>query len=697
MSYEINEVVIIDGNRNIVNAGVGTFSKVKAPVLEVGSAALQIADILDEDNLASDSATALVTQQSVKAYVDSAVSALQADVDQNEADSDTADANHNSRLLALEADPTTQTLLTAEATARANADSALSSRVTSLEADPTTQTLLDAEATTRENGDITLTGLISTLTTTVSNLASDVDQNEADADQDAADLAALSGVSLGSTTLGSFTGSTISANNSIKEALQDLENGVDNALGGGAAASSVEVESTSADAAHYLTFVNDDNVSGVQENLYTDAGVQYNPFSNILTVGEIVITGNLTVNGSQTVIDTTTIQAQDKNITLGVSSTASDATADGGGFTLQGTTDKTFVWLNSTDSLTSSENIDLATGKSYHIDNANVLSKTTLGASVVNSSLTSVGTLTDLTVTGAVDLNSTVDIDQNNLRIGGVSMTATAAELNRVDGALAGSAVASKAVVLDASKDVTGINQLQATTLIGALVGNADSSDQVKTVRVNTSAVHYLTFVDGDNTSQTNEELNTSLLATFNPSDGSLVANKLTASSNFYLGLTEVTSTGTELNYLDGSTPGTATASNAVVLDSSRDIANVNNIDITGNLVGDGASNISGIASVTASGKMFAQNFTTTSDAALKENVAEIEGAVAKVEAIRGVTFDWKDGSGSTAGVIAQEVEAVLPSIVVTGEHKAVDYNGLIGLLVEAVKELSAEVKGLKG
>ena len=76
---------------------------------------------------------------------------------------------------------------------------------------------------------------------------------------------------------------------------------------------------------------------------------------------------------------------------------------------------------------------------------------------------------------------------------------------------------------------------------------------------------------------------------------------------------------------------------------------------------------------------MYAQNFTTTSDADLKENVAEIEGAVEKVEVIRGVTFDWKDGSGSTAGVIAQEVESVLPSIVVQGEHKAVDYNGLIG------------------
>ena len=605
MSYEINEVVIIDGSRNIVNAGIATFSKVDATTLEVNGAS--IGDILDEDNLGSNSDTAVPTQQSVKAYIDSAVSTLQSDIDQNEADSDSADAGHNTRLLALEADPTTQTLLDAEAVTRGNADNALDVRVLSLEADPTTQTLLTAEATTRASADASETSArqsadnaldsrISSLEadpttqTLLDAVQTDVDNNEAAQALVNADFATLSGVALGSTTLGSFTGSTISANNDLKEVLQDLETAVDNALGGGAAAASLEVESTSADSAHYLTFVNDDNVTGTQENFYTDAGVQYNPFSNILTVGEVVITGNLTVNGSQTVIDTTTIQAQDKNITLGVSSTASDATADGGGFTLQGTTDKTFVWLNSTNSLTSSENIDLATGKAYYVDNANVLSKTTLGASVVNSSLTSVGTLTDLTVTGAVDLNNNLDVDG----------------FTELDGL-----------------NVDGSTTLDGVTMSGALDLN------------NSLDVDGFTELDGLNV------------------DGATTMDELTVAG--------------DLNHGGG------------------------------DIIGDGSTNISGVSSVTASGKMFAQNFTTTSDAALKENVAEIGDAVAKVEAIRGVTFDWKDGSGSTAGVIAQEVEAVLPSIVVQGEHKAVDYNGLIGLLVEAVKELSAEVKELKG
>jgi hypothetical protein len=70
-----------------------------------------------------------------------------------------------------------------------------------------------------------------------------------------------------------------------------------------------------------------------------------------------------------------------------------DATAAGGGITIKGTTDKLFRWIQSTSSWTSSENMDLATGKTYKINGVDVLSSTTLGSGVVNSSLTGVGTI----------------------------------------------------------------------------------------------------------------------------------------------------------------------------------------------------------------------------------------------------------------------------------------------------------------
>ena len=86
------------------------------------------------------------------------------------------------------------------------------------------------------------------------------------------------------------------------------------------------------------------------------------------------------------------------------------------------------------------------------------------------------------------------------------------------------------------------------------------------------------------------------------------------------------------------------------------------------------------------------------SDASLKTNVQTIEGAMGKVDAIRGVTFErLEDGSTST-GVIAQELEAVLPEAVQTDEHgvKMVAYGNVTGLLIEALKELKSEVESLK-
>ncbi|ADD95167.1 hypothetical protein, partial [uncultured phage MedDCM-OCT-S04-C491] len=74
--------------------------------------------------------------------------------------------------------------------------------------------------------------------------------------------------------------------------------------------------------------------------------------------------------------------------------TPTDNTADGGGITLKGATDKTFSWVNSTNSWTASEHIDLALGKKFRIDGTIVLSGNTLGSGVTASSLTSVGTLT---------------------------------------------------------------------------------------------------------------------------------------------------------------------------------------------------------------------------------------------------------------------------------------------------------------
>lgn len=94
--------------------------------------------------------------------------------------------------------------------------------------------------------------------------------------------------------------------------------------------------------------------------------------SHLLVGGDAVITGNLTVNGTTTTVNTTELAVEDINIELASGNTL-DATADGGGITLKGATDKTFSWVDLTDSWTSSEHMDLASSKSYHIAGTELL------------------------------------------------------------------------------------------------------------------------------------------------------------------------------------------------------------------------------------------------------------------------------------------------------------------------------------
>lgn len=102
-----------------------------------------------------------------------------------------------------------------------------------------------------------------------------------------------------------------------------------------------------------------------------------------------------------------------------------------------------------------------------------------------------------------------------------------------------------------------------------------------------------------------------------------------------------------------------------------------------------GDSNLTGKLTVTDDVVAF-----YSSDARLKDNVQKIESALDKINKLSGVSFDWKPESGHSGkdyGVIAQEVEAVLPEIVTTRDngYKAVNYDKLIPLLIEAIKELS--------
>ena len=86
------------------------------------------------------------------------------------------------------------------------------------------------------------------------------------------------------------------------------------------------------------------------------------------------------------------------------------------------------------------------------------------------------------------------------------------------------------------------------------------------------------------------------------------------------------------------------------------------------------------------------------SDENLKENIHTIEEPLKKVSALRGVTFDFKEDKQKQIGVIAQEVEKVIPEVVVDRPdgYKGVQYGNLVGLLIEAIKEQQEQINQLK-
>ena len=99
----------------------------------------------------------------------------------------------------------------------------------------------------------------------------------------------------------------------------------------------------------------------------------------------------------------------------------------------------------------------------------------------------------------------------------------------------------------------------------------------------------------------------------------------------------------------------------------------------------------------------FNNDVTAFSDARLKENVETIDNALDKVCAMRGVTFNRIDNEngGRQMGVIAQEVQEIVPEVVKVNDDEdntlSVSYGNLVGVLIESIKELKAEINELKG
>lgn len=120
-----------------------------------------------------------------------------------------------------------------------------------------------------------------------------------------------------------------------------------------------------------------------------------------------------------------------------------------------------------------------------------------------------------------------------------------------------------------------------------------------------------------------------------------------------------------------------------------------NNVAITGGNI----TNLTSLTGTTAtfSGTIAAQDFNSTSDITLKDNIVSITNPLNILSQLQPKEFVWKNNGNKAYGLIAQDVEKILPNIVANnGDVKGINYINIIAFLVSAVNELSAEIKQLK-
>ena len=285
-------------------------------------------------------------------------------------------------------------------------------------------------------------------------------------------------------------------------------------------------------------------------------------------------------------------------------------------------------------------------------------------------------------------------------------VTSTATELNIVDG----NTSATSTTLADADRVVVNDNgtmvQVALTDFETYFESALDTLSNVTTVGALNSGSITSGFGNIDNGSST-------ITTTGAISGGSLTANGGVTVDNITIDGTEIDlssgdltidvagdiildADGNKLKFSDGGTEiGMFQNSSSDFVIESR--VQDKDMKFAGN---DGGSGITALTlDMSAAGAAtFNDNVTAFSDERLKSNIETLKGGLEKVEQLRGVTYtrDERDN----IGVIAQEVEKVLPEIVLTADDemgtKSVDYSRITAVLIEAVKELSAKVKYLE-
>lgn len=166
-------------------------------------------------------------------------------------------------------------------------------------------------------------------------------------------------------------------------------------------------------------------------------------------------------------------------------------------------------------------------------------------------------------------------------------------------------------------------------------------------------------------------------------------------------------------------TYGNATNIPSIVVDSTGRITSASNISVSAgttltdqtttttvqyvlmNAASSGSQSTANVSTtklyfVPSTGTLNATVFNSLSDVAVKENINPVTGATDIISKLIGVEFDWKDNGRRSAGVVAQDIETIMPHLVDTNENtglKSVNYSGIIAYLIQSIKELNDRIK----
>tara|TARA_Y100001937_G_scaffold14425_1_gene19369 strand:- start:35399 stop:38368 length:2970 start_codon:yes stop_codon:yes gene_type:complete len=414
------------------------------------------------------------------------------------------------------------------------------------------------------------------------------------------------------------------------------------------AASKITVADESTDTTCFPVFV---TAATGNRSPATGSNLTFNSNDGTLSTTNLTLTGNLTVQGSTTTVESSTMTVTDKNITI-ARSAANDAAADGAGITVDSAEGaKTWNWVDASDSWTSSEHIDLANGKVLKHNTATILSETTLGSSVVNSSLTSVGTIATGTWQGTAINDSYIGTINNADKValsaldidGGTDINAaiTDADLFICDDGGAGT---NRKVAASRLKTYLGI---------GAGASDIDNLDIDGGTDIGANLADADLFIVDDGAGGTNRKLAASRIKTY-VADITLTTAAQTA----------ITSVGT-LASLDIS--GALDVDGATTLDGltvSEASTFTGEITANGGLAGNVTGNVSGSSGSCTGTAAIATSVTATANNSTDETVylTFVDGATGTqgVETDTGLSYNPSSGTITTTAIGAHSVTGTL-------------------------------------